>query len=95
MSNTLSFALPPGAAIHVAGRLAEQIDGELPLSFHSGELRTPFVITVNLGLTQFFEFRLTRLQAAQAMRFLKNQIAAAAMRGRHTDNDREPPHSAE
>ena len=93
--STLSFALPPGAAIHVAGRLAEQIDGELSLSFHPGELRTPFVITANLGLSEFFEFRLTRLQAAQAMRFLKAQITAASMRGRHTDNDHEPPHSAE
>lgn len=93
--NTLSFSLPPDAAIHVAGRRAGQFDGHISLSFHPGELHTPFVITANLGLSEFFEFRLTRLQAAQAMRFLKNQIAAAAMRGRHTDNDREPPHSAE
>lgn len=91
--NTLSFSLPEGAAIHVVGRHAEPIDGEITLSFHPCEAQTPFIITSSAGLSEFFEFRLSRLQAARAMRFIRNCLVAAAIRGANTDKDQEPTES--
>lgn len=93
MISTLSFSLPPGAAIHVAGGDAVQVDGEITLSFRGMEARTPFIITASNGLSEFFEFRLTRLQAARAMRFIRNCLTSYSLRGNHTDIDHEPTES--
>lgn len=93
MNSTLSFSLPPGAAIHVAGRNAVQVDGEITLSFCPCESQTPFIVTSSAGLSEFFEFRLTRLQAARAMRFIRNCLTAYSLRGNHTDIDHEPTES--
>jgi hypothetical protein len=91
--NTLSFSLPEGSAIHVAGRHAEPIDGEITLSFRPGEASTPFIITSSAGLSEFFEFRLSRLQAARAMRFFRNCLTSYRMRRANTDKDQEPTES--
>lgn len=48
----ISFSIAHGGVIHVAGRKAEALSGELTVSFHSGRPETPLHSALQPGLTK-------------------------------------------
>ena len=91
-THTLSFSLNPGDAIHVAGRESEQVDAELSIMFLPGQ-KSPFVIRADNGLNEFFEWQISRLQAARVMTFLRRSLTEAARKNAVTDESEPPNHN--
>lgn len=92
--HTIVFTIPPDAAFFVAGRQAEQVNGEFAFAF-SPDAAPPFVLTVNYGLNTWHEFRLTQLQIARLCRFLNGCLISASInkRGRTDQTDKYPGQS--
>ena len=89
--HTIVFSIPPAAAFLVAGREAEQVNGEFAFSF-SPDAAPPFVLTVNYGLNTWHEFRLTAAQVSRLCQFLNGcLIPALTNRRGHADQTDEYP----
>ena len=88
----ISFSIPHGNVIHVAGRAAEALSGELTVSFHSGRPETPFAFGITTGINQVTEVHISALQAVRLLRFLKTELERALKTRHKTDkSDQEPP----
>lgn len=89
--HTIVFTIPPDAAFFVAGRQAEQVNGEFAFAF-CPDATPPFVLSVNYGLNTWHEFRLTAAQVSRLTRFLNGCLVSASINRRgHTDKDHEYP----
>lgn len=90
--HTLSLSLAPGDAIHVAGRESEQIDAELSFQFQPAQ-KSPFLIRADNGLNEFFEWQISKLQAARVMTFLRRALTEASRKNAVTDESEPPNHN--
>lgn len=92
----LIFSLSPDAAIDVAGRQAENLNGcQLEFLFCPAEKLTPIVVTFRRGLRTFREARLTALQASSVMRFIEQSLVSLSTKNHRTDKDENTTQAAD
>lgn len=89
MNSTLIFSLPTGL-IHVAGHQTTAVECDFEVTFDLTVPQFPLVFVARSCESEVFRCPVSRSQAARIMRFIRNGLAALAMRGAHTDKDQEP-----